>query len=326
VRGGRWRKRLGGAVLALVVGGCTPPDADTFVVIERIPMPEGRFASLHSDGPGSLWLSGAGEIVRVDGGGRELGRLALPESATGEFAGGVGDHLYVVTPLAAFAVSRDRGEILAERQGASAGAFLPDARGRFVLGTTGAGAVIGYDPATLEPIWGWGAIGARGTGLALSPEGDRLYQGVAAGEGDGGELLVRDVQTGRVLGRRDLEQTPEVVLAGQPGVVIILESWAGRRSLEALQWGGGELRPRWRRTLTDLRIEGAATIRISPDGSRLAVVGLQNDEGLHVLDVETGETIDRFRITAVDVAFGPGGEIYLLTGDGELTRIGRPAQ
>jgi hypothetical protein len=321
VRPRSWRIGAGAVALATVITGCPRPDLDTLAIVDRITLPPGAFTSVHIDLPDAIWLAGAGEIVRMDAAGQEVARISVPEDATAEVIGAHDDRLYFQTPRAILLVDAAESRVVAERQQMAAEAFVADLRGRFVLGTSGAGAVIGHHPESLEPTWGWGAVGAAGAALALSPEGDRVYQAISPADGGEPELLVRDVQTGRIVRRRELADPPVAVVAGGSLTVFVLEAdGEGGGGVEALRWRGGELETLWRRSLGDLGIRGSARIRISPDRSRLAVLGLQNDEGLHVLDGETGDKVGRLRGDPLDVRFGPAGEIFLLY-RGELTRV-----
>jgi len=308
------------ALAGLSIFGCRPADRDTLVTVRTIPVPE-AFTSLHVDGAGFFWLGGGGEILKLDPDGRELARLRVPEASNAELADFHADRLYFRTPSSILLVDARESRLLVENADLGAGHFLADVRGRFVLRTAGEGAVIAHDPLTLEPVWGWGAVGARATALALSPEGDRIYLALGARAEGGPELLVRDVQTGRVLRRRVLRDSASVVIAGGPSMVFAFESDArGGGQLEALQWRAGELEPVWSRSQGELRIDGSARMRLSRDGRRLAVLGLQKEEGLHLLEVEAGRYTGRLRGNARDVAFGPAGEVYLLY-SGELRRV-----
>jgi hypothetical protein len=316
--------RLGSGVVlllgAVVVGGCRTDDPDSLAVAERVPLP-GSFTSLHIDIGGSAWLGGQSVLVRADLAGRESGRFPIDGSDPPRIAASLLDHLYFRAGPSVLLVDGAAGSLLGQASEMPGEAVAVDWRGRFVFRTGAAGAVLAHDARSLEPLWGWGAIGADGTALGVSPEGDRVYEAVAS-EDDSAELLIRDLQTGRILRRFPLADPIRRLIVADARTLYGV-GWNGDGSggaLVRLSWKEGHLVNVWRRALGDLHLAGPVLFVLSPRGDRLAILAPDNETGLHVVDVETGRTVDRLRIQARDVAFDPEGRIFLLT-PSELLRL-----
>jgi hypothetical protein len=320
VRGGGWL-RSGLVLFAPVLSGCPAPVADTLAVVETLALPGNSFATLHVHAPDAFWIGAPGELVRLDRGGGELARIPV-EAGLPEFVGAAENLVFFRTPTSLLAVDAGAGALLAERPEPPIDAAVLDVRGRYLFRTSGAGAVLGHEPSTLQPLWGWGAVGAPATALGLSPEGDRVYEAIDTREaGRPPELLIRDLQTGRILRRLELVDPIRALAWDQYGRLFAL-TWGGSLGGDvlAMGWERGEPRTLWRRSLDDFGIDGPARLRLSPSGRLLGILGLESEAGLHVLDVETGETLETLRGAAFDLAFGPADEIYLLQSS-ELWRV-----
>jgi hypothetical protein len=205
------------------------------------------------------------------------------------------------------------------RQDAGRDADLTRARHR----ATGGGAVLAYDATSLEPRWGWAALGAPATAAAGSLLGDRFYLALADTAGAaGGEVLIRDLQTGRVLSRAFFP-VPLVGLLPDPGgglVALLREEGGG--AVMGLRHAQGDLPIRWRHTLAELGLEAEPQLRGSARTPRIAVFGEGNENGLHVLDAETGRRLGRVREAVLDAGFGDDGALYLL--DATSIRVVEP--
>lgn len=186
---------------------------------------------------------------------------------------------------------------------------LLEPRGRALLQGARSGAVIAHHPDSLAPIWGWAALAMATTALAVSPEGDRVYQAVIADQGGDAELLVRDFQTGRVLHAMPMTRTIVRLLVDPRGRLYALEEGAGGRSVAALQPGGGVVREVWRSEFpADLARPGGLALG---DG-RVAVWGMGDEAGLRLLSAADGVVLGRSAPDALDGAFDPEGSLWVL--------------
>lgn len=307
-----------GAMLAAC--GSAP---DTLRTVATLPLPVADLSGLEIDSTGIFWLAAPGAILRLPQDSLTPKRLPLASPGSPQFVGRTDSAAIFRTASNVLAASLSGDSILAANDGAPSDVAVLDVRDRYLFTTTGPGEVILYRPETLEPIWGWAAVGAPSDALALSPEGDRVYQAVGPSEyRESAEILVRDLQTGRIL--RTVEM-PEVVraLVAAPSGSLYGTMWddeLGGASAFALVWAGGELEVAWRRGFGDIGIEAPATLKLSPVGDSAGILGLNEEAGIHILDVNTGDTVDRLRIEALDFAFDPAGRLYLLF-PGELRRV-----
>jgi hypothetical protein len=302
-------------LIVLVVGGCRRPDPDTLRVADRVPLPT-SFASVLVLPDGSIWLGRPGELVRTDSVGSSRSQVVVPETAIPYAVAHLRDRAYFRAGPSIIVLDATGDSLLLLRGEMPGDPVAVDPRDRFVFRTGAAGAVMAHGTESLDPVWGWGAIGAAATALTVSPEGDRVYLAVAEEEGEGAELLVRDLQTGRILRRLELPGPAQILLAG-PANTLYAASWReddGGGDVLRLDWEGGSPQISWRRSFDDFGPAAPARLRLSNAGDRLAVLTTRNEDGLHVLDVETGRTVDRLRGVALDVAFDAGDRIVLLTG------------
>jgi len=138
---------------------------------------------------------------------------------------------------------------------------------------------------------------------------------------NGAELLGRDAQTGRTLRRMNLPHAPRALFTGPDGSVYAL-GWddEGEGSVLGLRWNGGELEVAWRRSLGDLELRPPLRADLSPSGRLLAILSVRDEAGLQIIDVEAGETVDRLRTLALDLAFDGLDRIFLLAA-GEIRRL-----
>jgi hypothetical protein len=309
--------------LALGTAACRPAQPVTLEVAERIALPSPNVRSIDFVGPDGAWLGAPGELIRIDGAGREVARLAIGEGSTPMPVGEQGGWRWYQAGATVVALDPGGEGVAVERQGMG-GVMVADVRGRLLFRASGAGALIAHDPQTLEPFWGWAAVGRGTTALAISPEGDRVYHAVDGEAEEGGPaLLVRDFQTGRTLRRIPLLEPIATMLARRDGSLLTLSNGGGPGMVLRMAWRAGSLDVDWRRTAADLGVADPVAIALSRDGNRLAVLSTENGTGLLVLDAETGATIDFFRDeSAGALAAGFDGEdrTYLLL-PGELLRL-----
>jgi hypothetical protein len=179
------------------------------------------------------------------------------------------------------------------------------------------GAVLAHDAGSLETVWAWAALGAPTTALAVSPEGDRLYQALDDDD-DEPQVLIRDLQTGRELGRLEMDFLLQELVAAEDGTLYGVGRDGRRAVVVALRPGGGELEPLWRRSLA--LTEALPRLRIAVSEGRVAVWGRGPREGLRVLDTAEGDILARTSTDPSDFSFGPGGEMWALY-PGEVRRL-----
>jgi hypothetical protein len=193
------------------------------------------------------------------------------------------------------------------REGFGTSRLVLDARGRAMYQGAGSGAVLEHDPATLEPLSGWPALAARTTALAASPEGDRLYQAVTSEE-DGERLLIRDLQTGRVLAEVPLEGVLEAMAADGRGMLYGLLREGRRLTVVALRPAADGLEPVWRRRLSGRAGEGE--VRLVESAGRIAVVVPPPAPRVRLLDARDGALLGRAGGEPLDFAFDSGGALW----------------
>ena len=167
-----------------------------------------------------------------------------------------------------------------------------------------------HHPDTLAPEWGWAARATPSTALAISPEGDRVYQAVVEDEGDDARLLVRDLQTGRVLHVMTAVAPLEHLEVDRRGWVYGLEQGRRGRAVVALQPRGGEVETVWRHELAGESDRSPGRLAIGRD--RVAVWGVGEEEDLLLLTTEDGSVVGRSAPAPLDGAFDPDGSLWVL--------------
>lgn len=314
-----WRRGVAAALtssVTLLLVGCGSPGRDTLVMADGFDLPGPSASTLHIDSAGRFWVGRSGEIVRIDTDGSRRVHYPTREIDASEYLGAAGSQLYFRTSgsLLSIDLAADSGVL---RRPGHAEAAAVDPRGHVVLRTEDAGTVVAHEANGLDPVWGWGAVGAASRALAISPQGDRVYQALAEGESSGSAtLLVRDLFTGRILRSIELAEPLQAIVLDSDGD-LYAAGWAegGEGAITKIGWEDGELRSSWRRPFRDLGVDPPVRIAYSPASRTLAVLAVNEEAGLHVLNGETGQTMDRIRGSTRDVAFDPGGSIYLLFPD-----------
>lgn len=306
-------------VLLLSAGACRGRGGVDLRPDERLPLAGMDQAETLAVRGERVWIGAPGQVRAAD----PAGRFAWPPIATGSEAlpvvvGNWGNLLFARAGKQLIVADASTGRVEAVRDGMGANHTVPDPLQRFLFVATPSGAVLGLNPRTLETAWAWPRLGRRTTAAAMSPEGDRFYMVVAAGNGNAGPvLLVRDAQTGRIMGSRALpfplsrmETTRQGLLVGVGGedgetdVLLVLRPAAN----------GAEIL--WRRRAGSLAVEPPLRLYVDPTGRRLAVSGA-GGEGMRVLNASTGRTIGTVHPAPRDAAFGNNGVLYALVA-GEL--------
>jgi hypothetical protein len=299
----------------LLLGACRPEAAPIIDVVERTPLPAGDYTTLHLDAGGGSWLGAPGRLTRVPSAGTLPADIPLPEvDGTPTFVGEAGGVTFFHSGTHLIAVEGTVPELRAGPVEIEPGRAALDVRGRYLYRTSGAGSIIAHDPVTLEPVWGWGAVGAPAPALALSPEGDLLYLAVVDPEGARpAEILVRDVQTGRILSRVEVVEPIKALVADGRGDLYALAVAPDRGGMViALRYRRGELETRWRHRTPDVDAEAAAALILAPSGRRLAVLAAGEHPFLEIVDAQSGLALGRYGQPVLDAAFGPADELWVL--------------
>lgn len=267
--------------------------------------------SLHVDVDGRFWIGTVGAIAVPTGGGSERAMLEVPGDVASELVAASDGALYVRSGDLLARVNRSAPAVSAQRPGFGLAPVLLDVRDRFLLQGAASGAVLGFSPDSLRPVWGWAARGAPTTALAMTLEGDILWQALAPA-GTRALLLERDVQTGRILDEHRVFGRI-LSLASTPSGDVLSLSLDGDRILALrLRPRGDRLTPVWRSTY---RLEGEAepVVRYASAPDLLAVFRPGSESGLRVVDAEAGRVIGSVDETPLDAVFSPGGDLYVLT-------------
>lgn len=296
------------AFVALAAAGCAPA-GDELEVTRRQPLSIGAVASLHIDEDGRYWIGGGGGVVIVDSAGGVYPGVTTRGLTPPRVAAQGAGTLYLLHEDTLIAVDVASRERLGARGGFADVVVMTDVRGRFVVQGARSGAVLGFDPRTLEPVWGWAARGAPTTALAAAPQGDMIWQ--ALEDGDGGVILQRDVQTGRVIDLERFADRVTALSATSGGDLIALLGGGARIEAVRLRPRAGELVPIWR---TPVRLAGEAAARLvhEPGAPVLAIFRPDSETGLRVLDAEAGAPVGSVARTPVDAALSPEGALHLL--------------
>lgn len=298
------------ALAALLVGAACARPADELPGDARIPLPEdARDArTLGADSAGGLWLGVPGWLVAVDSAGRATARV--PTGATLRVLGSSGGRLLAREPGAGLAlVDADSGLRRSRRESRERPAAR-DPRGRWIYAAVVNGGVVGLDPATLAPAWGWPETGAAATALAVSPLGDRVYLATASDD-DGALVRVLDQQSGREVGRTEVDEPVTALLPGAgDDLFAVMEG-----GVRAFRHGAEGLEERWSVTAAALDLgEGATELRVSPDGSRAAA--FRAGGRLALLAAEDGRILGRTTEAPADAAWGADGRLFVLEASG----------
>lgn len=297
-------------VLAVVTGTCASAacggwggELDTAVHV-RLQLPVDSTATLYVDSARNFLIGRPGRLTRVRPGSPPVA-LFSAGSAVPEIIGEMGGVLFVRQGDRVLRIDYGSG-VAAVREDVGGSVFARDPRGRWIIQGAGSGAVFGHSPESLEPVWGWASLGKPTTGLAISAEGARIYQAVP------GEVIVRDIQTGRTLGRLEIPAPVHDLAIGPAGRIYGIAGTGERATVLAIDMANGDPRVRWRRNLRELDLDGSATLRLSPARFRLVLFTPGQKGGLRVLDTETGESIGTLGPGPIDARFAPDGELFLL--------------
>src|SRR5690606_11387699 len=179
-------------LLFLGLGGCRSYFADTLEVVQRIPLPDSTATILLLDSGERFWVGAPGRITGVDSTGSIVAEVVLPTTSPLDWVAASPARLYFLAGRAlGNAALPDRGsssvvgpQIVSLEVPADAVALDP--RDRYVFCTAEYGSLIAHDADTMQPLWGWGAVGGPATAITSTPGGERGYQGSRAEEATSG--------------------------------------------------------------------------------------------------------------------------------------------
>ena len=294
--------RLAVLVLALALAAACRRGGDGPAAAARIPLADsaGEGATLVLDSLGRAWIGRPGEMARIDSAGRAVERIDVPGEAAPRVLWSRGEG--VVARAGGRALLLDSGKVRVSRPAAEP--LARDPRGRWVYTATRLGGVLGLDPATLRPQWGWPDAGSRATAVAVGPLADRVYVALAGREENevAPAVQVRDAISGRLLSVFQLDAPLSALEAGRDGALF----GVGNGRVLKLRHGPGGLEREW---IVSAGNDEGGELRLSPAGGRLAV---KSGDEVRVLDATTGETVSRTSEAPLDVAYDGEGRLWML--------------
>src|SRR4051812_36683827 len=226
------------APLLLVLLSSACRETDTLSTLERVPLPDSvsSAATLALDSLGRAWVGDSARLTAVDTGGRALARVPVALKGAPRLLWVDSGRVYLRVPGASGVVDEATGKPGPVRR--SGAPLARDPHRRWVYSASRTGSVLGLDPRSLEPRWGWPGAGSAVTALAVSPLGDRVYVALAGSDRNDvpPSIEVRDALSGRLLSvyrteapARRLEIAPDGTLYGLVGgdVVALRHGRAG---------------------------------------------------------------------------------------------------
>ncbi|HEX6912513.1 MAG TPA: hypothetical protein VF142_19055 [Longimicrobium sp.] len=301
-------RRLPLLMAALLASACR---RDAALPTERtlpLPAPAAEGATLAADSAGLLWVGTPGRLTALDTAGRTAARIRVRGDAPPRLLWRSGSRLAIAgTRRLAWAEVRD-SVATGGWASPSLRAAARDPRGRWVVAATRRGGVMGLDPATLRPVWGWPETGGEALGVAVSPLADRVYVSVDRAGDLPPAIHVRDAGSGRVLLTAEQTDPLRGLAAGPDGTLYAHANGVVVR----LRHGEGGLRRVWQETPPVRGSGGEMELRVDPSGERVAVFGRGRGAGLALLDARTGRVLSVTRRAPLDAAFGAEGRLYLL--------------
>ena len=286
---------------ALAVAGCRKQD--TLRTLDRVPLPGAvsEAATLTLDSLGRAWVGDSARLTALDSAGRATVRVPVELRGAPRLLWLDSGRVFLRVPGAAGVVDDATGKPGAVRR--SDAPLARDPRRRWVYTATRTGSVLGLDPRSLAPRWGWPDAGSPVSALAVSPLGDRVYVALSGSDRNDvpPSIEVRDALSGRLLSTwrtsgpaRRLEVAPDGTLYGLVGGDVV-----------ALRHGRAGLRPLWSRGFG-----GADELRVAPSGARIAV--LARGKALRLLAAADGKVLQEGTQSPRDVAWDAAGRLWVL--------------
>ena len=317
-RTGPARARLLCACLAmLLAAGCRRHE--TLPAERRIPLaaPVAEGATLAVDSAELLWIGTPGRLSALDTAGRAVAQVAMGRDSVPRVLWRTGSRL-VVRDGRRLSHADAAGGTAAFGWGSTAfRAAARDPRGRWVYAANRRGGIMGLDPATLRPRWGWPETGGEALGVAVSPLADRVYVSVDRAGEVPPSVQVRDAASGRVLLAAEQSDAIHGLTAGPDGTLYGYSNGLVMR----LRHGPEGLRRVWTGEPGVRGPAGELELRVDPSGAQVAVFGRGRGARLAVLDALTGRVLGQ-TTAPLDAAFGMEGRLYLLEPGG--VRVMRP--
>ena len=281
----------------------------------RIPLPQPAApgATIALDSAGIVWIGGPGRLAGLDSAGRSVSAVTTRGDSVPRLLWRSGGRLVLALGSRGLAHAQAAGGPAAGGWSSSTlRAAARDPRNRWVFTAGRRGAVIGLDPETLAPRWGWAETGGEAVGLAVSPLADRVYVSTERAGDASAAVQVRDAASGRVLFAADQAEALRDLAAGPDGT---LYGHQANGVVVRLRHGPQGLRRIWAESPPVRGSGGEVEVRVDPSGRRVAVFGRGRGAGLAVLDALTGRTLAQTNAAPLDAAFDVGGRLYLLETD-----------
>jgi hypothetical protein len=310
------RARAASLGLALLVAaGCKPEETLPVAWTTPLPQPAAEGATLALDSVRIAWIGGPGRLAGVDSAGRTVSTVTVAGDSVPRLLWRSGGRLVIALGSRRLARGEAAGGAAAAGWSSTAmRAAARDPRGRWVFTANRRGGVVGLDPETLAPRWGWAETGGEALGLAVSPLADRVYVSTDRAEDVAPAVQVRDAGSGRVLFAADQAEPLRGLVAAPDGT---LYGWQANGLVVRLRHGAEGLRRIWAETPAVRGAGGELEVRVDPSGRRVAVFGRGRGARLAVLDALTGRVLGQTNAAPLDAAFDVGGRLYLLE-PGEL--------
>ncbi|WP_420130256.1 YncE family protein [Longimicrobium sp.] len=305
------RARAASLLLPMLLAAACKP-AETLPSAWSIPLPQpvAEGATLSLDSARIAWIGTRGRLAGHDSAGRVVATVTVSGDSVPRLLWRSGDRLVISQgPRRLVRGQAGGGRAAAGWSSSAMRAAARDPRGRWVFTANRRGGVVGLDPATLAPRWGWAETGGEAVGLAVSPLADRVYVSVDRMEDVAPAVQVRDAGSGRVLFAADQAEALRGLAAGPDGT---LYGWQANGLVVRLRHGPQGLRRIWAETPPVRGPEGELAVRVDPSGRRVAVFGQGRGARLAVLDALTGRVLGQTNAAPLDAAFDVGGRLYLL--------------
>lgn len=295
------------ALLAVfTISGCAK--RDTLRTLDRVALPDSvsADATLTIDSLGRAWVGDSTKLTAFDTAGRTLARVPVELKGAPRLLWIDSGRVVLRVHGASGSVDAVTGKLEAVRR--SDAPLARDPRGHWVYTATRTGSVLGLDPRSLAPRWGWPDAGSAVVALAVSPLADRVYVALAgSGRNDvPPSIEVHDALSGRVLSTyrtaepaRRLEVAPDGTLYALTGGDVV-----------ALRHGREGLKPLWSRGFGGIGHAPADELRVSPSGGRIAVLARGKD--LRLLAAADGKVLEESKQSPRDVAWDAAGRLWVL--------------
>jgi hypothetical protein len=292
-------------LLVLLSSGCRK--TDTLRTLDRVPLPEpvSSAATLALDSLGRAWVGDSARLTALDSAGHAIARVPVALEGAPRLLWIDSGRVYLRVPGTAAVVDAAGKPGPVRRSDAP---LARDPHRRWVFTASRTGSVLGLDPRSLAPRWGWPDAGSAVSALAVSPLGDRVYVALAGSDRNDvpPSIEVRDALSGRLLSvyrtegpARRLEIAPDGTLYGLIGGDVV-----------ALRHGRAGLKPLWSRGFGGIGHPAADELRVSPSGARIAVLARGKD--LRLLAAADGKVLQESKQSPRDVAWDAAGRLWVL--------------